>query len=242
MIKVRPTLRTRGTCSPPHRCSCVCSCPRGARLRRPLRLLAQPRTGSRAPLVAQLKRPRSRKAPPKRSRHCSRPSVTPPRSPGSPRRGSPPAPPASCSRNVTGGDAGRRRQRLVLEAFVETGRRARLGTWQVDAREEPAGWRIASIEDARIDRGPAPPAARYGRQFKATNLRVTAEDLELVLPTRQRVHRRRARRGDGRGPHRPRRDDLHAGLRSGARAGAALRRQHHAAHTVRRRVRPPEPR
>jgi hypothetical protein len=73
-------------------------------------------------------------------------------------------------------------KRLVIEAFIETGRQARVGTLQVDAREEPAGWRITSIKTLGAIEGLHRLQLDSGRQFKATDLRVTAEDLELVLP------------------------------------------------------------
>ena len=72
--------------------------------------------------------------------------------------------------------------RLVLEAFVETGRRGRVGTWQVDAREEPAAWRITSLKTLGFIDGLHRLQLDTTRRFRATNLRVTAEDLELVLP------------------------------------------------------------
>jgi hypothetical protein len=73
--------------------------------------------------------------------------------------------------------------RLVLEALIETGRRARLGTWQVDAREEPAGWRIVNLKTLGSIDGLHRLQLDAARRFRATNLRVTAEDLELVLPS-----------------------------------------------------------
>jgi hypothetical protein len=72
--------------------------------------------------------------------------------------------------------------RLVLEALVETGRRARLGTWQMDAREDPAGWRIFNLKTLGSIEGLHRLELDTARRFRATNLRVTAEDLELVLP------------------------------------------------------------
>jgi hypothetical protein len=73
--------------------------------------------------------------------------------------------------------------RLVLEGLIETGRRARLGTWQVDAREEPAGWRIVNLKTLGSIDGLHRLQLDAARRFRATNLRVTAEDLELVLPS-----------------------------------------------------------
>jgi hypothetical protein len=73
--------------------------------------------------------------------------------------------------------------RLVLEAFVETGRRGRLGTWQMDARDDPAGWRITSVRTLGFIDGLHRLQLDTTRRFTATNLRVRAEDLELVLPS-----------------------------------------------------------
>ena len=73
-------------------------------------------------------------------------------------------------------------KRLVLEVFIETGREGRLGTWQVDVRPEAAAWRIASIKALGSIEGLYRLQLDAAHQFKATNLRVTAEDLELVLP------------------------------------------------------------
>jgi hypothetical protein len=73
--------------------------------------------------------------------------------------------------------------RLVLEAFVETGRRGRLGTWQMDARDDSAGWRITSVRTLGFIDGLHRLQLDTTRRFTATNLRVRAEDLELVLPS-----------------------------------------------------------
>ena len=73
-------------------------------------------------------------------------------------------------------------KRLVLEALIETGREGRLGTWQVDVRDEAPAWRITSIKTVGSIEGLHRLQLDAGRQFKATNLHVTAEDLELVLP------------------------------------------------------------
>ena len=56
------------------------------------------------------------------------------------------------------------------------------GTWQVDAREEPAAWRITSLKTLGFIDGLHRLQLDTTRRFRATNLRVTAEDLELVLP------------------------------------------------------------
>ena len=53
----------------------------------------------------------------------------------------------------------------------------------MDAREDPAGWRITSLKTLGFIDGLHRLQLDTTRRFRATNLRVTAEDLELVLPT-----------------------------------------------------------
>jgi hypothetical protein len=72
--------------------------------------------------------------------------------------------------------------RLMLDAFIQTGRHARVGTWQVDAREEPVAWRITAIKTLGSIEGLNRLELDASRQFQAQNLHVTAEDFELVLP------------------------------------------------------------
>ena len=72
--------------------------------------------------------------------------------------------------------------RLMLDAFIQTGRQARVGTWQVDAREEPVAWRITAIKTLGSIEGLNRLELDASRQFDAQNLHVTAEDFELVLP------------------------------------------------------------
>jgi hypothetical protein len=77
--------------------------------------------------------------------------------------------------------------RLIVEAFIETGPQGRLGTWQVDAREESAGPRITNIKTLGSIEGLHRLRLDQTRCFEANNLRVTAEDLELTL-ARGRVY------------------------------------------------------
>ena len=79
--------------------------------------------------------------------------------------------------DLTGGG-----KRVILEAFLQTGPQGRLGTWQMDVREEAAAWRIANIKTLGSIDGLYRLQLDTARQSKATNLRLTAEDLELVLP------------------------------------------------------------
>jgi hypothetical protein len=71
--------------------------------------------------------------------------------------------------------------RLMLEAFIESGRQSRLGTWQTELREEPAGWRVSALTTLGSLEGLNRLELNPTRQYNARNLRVTAEDLELVL-------------------------------------------------------------
>ncbi len=73
-------------------------------------------------------------------------------------------------------------QRLVLEALIESGSQARLGTWQMDVRQESGVWRISAIKTLGSMEGLYRLELDSKRQYEAANLRVTAEDFELVLP------------------------------------------------------------
>jgi hypothetical protein len=72
-------------------------------------------------------------------------------------------------------------ERLIVEAFIETGPQGRLGTWQVDAREESAGHRITNIKTLGSIEGLHRLRLDQTRRFEANNLRVTGEDVELTL-------------------------------------------------------------
>ena len=73
-------------------------------------------------------------------------------------------------------------QRLVLEALIESGSQARLGTWQMDVRQESGVWRIFAVKTLGSMEGLYRLELDSKRQYEAANLRVTAEDFELVLP------------------------------------------------------------
>lgn len=72
--------------------------------------------------------------------------------------------------------------RLVVDALVESGREGRLGTWRMDVVPGETGWRIADIVPAGSVDGLFRLELDAARQFRARNLVVTAEDLELRLP------------------------------------------------------------
>ena len=75
----------------------------------------------------------------------------------------------------------------MLDAFIQTGRQARVGTWQVDVREEPVAWRITTIKALGSIEGLNRLELDVTRQFEARNLHVTAEDFELRDTRAQRA-------------------------------------------------------
>ncbi len=77
---------------------------------------------------------------------------------------------------------GDRGVRLVVEALVEAGPQARLATWRIDVIEDASGWQITSATTVSGVDGLFRLALNPSRQFKAHNLVVKSEDLELRLP------------------------------------------------------------
>jgi hypothetical protein len=77
---------------------------------------------------------------------------------------------------------GDRGVRLVVEALVEAGRQARLATWRIDVMKTASGWQITSATTVSAVEGLFRLALNPSRQFKAHNLVVNSEDLELRLP------------------------------------------------------------
>ncbi|MGE5358965.1 MAG: M1 family aminopeptidase [Bacteroidales bacterium] len=75
--------------------------------------------------------------------------------------------------------------RLAVDVFTEFGRRARLATWRVDIARQEAGqgndWAITSQRSLSTF-GALYRLSLAQRQFKARNLAIRAEDLELRLP------------------------------------------------------------
>jgi hypothetical protein len=75
--------------------------------------------------------------------------------------------------------------RLVLEVFIEAGNAGRISTYRVDVLRTPAdsSWRIGAMEQlSRVD-GLYRLSLDAGRQIAVRNLRVTAEDFQLSLPS-----------------------------------------------------------
>jgi hypothetical protein len=73
--------------------------------------------------------------------------------------------------------------RLLVEVLVETETSARLATWQVDTVAEPERHLIHDLAVLGVVDGLHRLALDTSRQFRATNLRVRAEDMELLLPS-----------------------------------------------------------
>jgi hypothetical protein len=72
--------------------------------------------------------------------------------------------------------------RLVVDAFIERGHRARVATWQIDiARLGGGSVRIANQERLSSLEGLYRLALDETRQYRATDFRIRAEDLELTL-------------------------------------------------------------
>ena len=74
-------------------------------------------------------------------------------------------------------------QRVLLEAFLEAGPRGRLATWQADLTAAADGdLRVTRLSTVTAVDGLYRLALDTTRQFQVTNLHVTAEDIDLVVP------------------------------------------------------------
>ena len=71
--------------------------------------------------------------------------------------------------------------RLIVEALVEAGRQGRLATWRLDLERDATGWRIVAATTLSVVEGLFRLAIDETAQYRAHNLVVTAEDLELRL-------------------------------------------------------------
>ena len=71
---------------------------------------------------------------------------------------------------------------LVVEALVEAGSQGRLATWRLDLAQSDAGWQITGAATLSAVEGLFRLSLNQARQFKAHDLVVKAEDLELRLP------------------------------------------------------------
>jgi len=75
--------------------------------------------------------------------------------------------------------------RLVVDGLIESGQEGRLATWRLDVVPTEAGWRIADIMPAGSVEGLFRLELDTTRQYRAHDLVVMAEDLELRLPDGQ---------------------------------------------------------
>lgn len=74
-------------------------------------------------------------------------------------------------------------QQVVVEAFLETGLIARIATWRLDLVDAgEAGILIAGLKTLSSLEGLYRLELDETRQFQVTNLRIAAEDVELLLP------------------------------------------------------------
>jgi Peptidase family M1 domain len=71
---------------------------------------------------------------------------------------------------------------VVVEALVEAGPQGRLATWRLDLAHSDAGWQITGATTLSAVEGLYRLSLNQARQFKAHDLVVKAEDLELRLP------------------------------------------------------------
>jgi hypothetical protein len=72
--------------------------------------------------------------------------------------------------------------RLVIDAFVESGDRARIATWRVDLRKcDDREWRVADLRRLSGVDNIYRLSINATRQFAATNFTLRSEDLELTL-------------------------------------------------------------
>ena len=135
------------------------------------------------------------------------------------------------SRSATAWPARRRDAPDARSVHRDRPRAGALGTWQVDAREEPRRLAHHEHQDARLDRGLhrlqlEPPAGSRPRTCASrprTSSWCCRSGTVFVADVPGGVNGRRA--------HRPRRDDVHARPGSRARAGEALCRAAHARDT-----------
>jgi hypothetical protein len=71
--------------------------------------------------------------------------------------------------------------RLTVEVLVETGNQGRLATWRLDIDRAANGWRIVAASTLSVVEGLFRLAIDETSQYRARNLVVTAEDLEVRL-------------------------------------------------------------
>jgi hypothetical protein len=80
-------------------------------------------------------------------------------------------------------DQGRRRLQLLLEVLLEYPQAARVLTWQATITEADGRWRFSALKGLASMEGLYRLQLDALHQYRADNLKVTAEDFELVLDT-----------------------------------------------------------
>ena len=73
--------------------------------------------------------------------------------------------------------------RLLVEVLAESGNSGRLGTWVLEVLQTSSGWRIRKVTASNPIDGLYRLELDHARQFRAKDLVVRSEDLELRLPT-----------------------------------------------------------
>ncbi len=71
---------------------------------------------------------------------------------------------------------------LVVDAMIQAGAQGRLATWRIDLAQGDSGWQITGAATLSAVEGLYRLSLSPERRFKALNLVVKAEDLELRLP------------------------------------------------------------
>jgi hypothetical protein len=70
---------------------------------------------------------------------------------------------------------------LTVDAFIESGDRARVSTWQLDVRRADDGWQIADQESVSSVENLYRLTLNSQQQFDARDFRISAEDFDLTL-------------------------------------------------------------
>ncbi len=85
-------------------------------------------------------------------------------------------------RDALAGAPGGTAYRLVIDAFVESGDRARISTWRIDlAKGDDREWRVSGLKQLSAVDNVYRLSINAGKQFAAHNFTLRSEDLELTL-------------------------------------------------------------
>jgi hypothetical protein len=71
--------------------------------------------------------------------------------------------------------------RLVVDAFVESGDRARVATWRLDVKKTESEWRVAGLKRLSGVDNVYRLSLNTTRQFRASDFKLRSEDLDLTL-------------------------------------------------------------